>query len=153
MVYGRSYPTPRLTCWVADPGYSYRYSGLQQAIHPWTAELETLRELLLDQLGVRFNSLLLNRYRDGADRMGWHADDELSNGPEPLIASLSFGAERRFDLRHRETNQIVSTQLPHGSLLVMSGLSQKCWLHWVAKEPHVTQARINLTFRHLVDVE
>ncbi|MBM5785490.1 MAG: alpha-ketoglutarate-dependent dioxygenase AlkB, partial [Cyanobacteria bacterium K_DeepCast_35m_m1_288] len=75
-VYGKQHRTPRLTCWVADPGCSYRYSGLQQAIHPWTVELEHLRQLLLDQLGVRFNSLLLNRYRDGADRMGWHADDE-----------------------------------------------------------------------------
>jgi alkylated DNA repair dioxygenase AlkB len=82
--------------------------------------------------------------------MGWHSDDEVVNGPEPLIASISFGAERRFDLRHRETGETVSTMLSHGSLLVMSGLSQKCWKHRIPKMAGCTDPRVNLTFRRLI---
>ena len=149
-VYGKQHRTPRLTCWVADPGYSYRYSGLQQAIHPWTAELETLRQLLLDQLGVRFNSLLLNRYRDGADRMGWHADNESSLGQNPIIASVSLGTERFFDLKHRHlANQRVRIQLTHGSLLVMSGALQHHWLHQIPAQKKIAEPRLNLTFRRV----
>ena len=98
-VYGKQHLTPRLTCWVADPGCSYRYSGLSQAITAWTPALEQLRQRLEQELGVRFNSLLLNRYRDGADRMGWHSDDEAELDPHAPIASLSLGAGR--DLRFR----------------------------------------------------
>jgi alkylated DNA repair dioxygenase AlkB len=152
-MYGKMVSEPRLSTWHAEPHVTYTYSGALRTPIAWTPTLLALREACEQHTAHTFNGLLVNQYRNGNDHLGWHADDELSNGPEPLIASLSFGAERRFDLRHRETNQIVSTQLPHGSLLVMSGLSQKCWLHRVAKEPHVTQPRINLTFRHLVDVE
>jgi alkylated DNA repair dioxygenase AlkB len=98
-VYGRQHPTPRLVCWVADPGCTYRYSGLVQAITPWTPELSQLRALLELELGVRFNSLLLNRYRHGADRMGWHADDEPELDPIAPIASLSLGASRSLRFR------------------------------------------------------
>jgi alkylated DNA repair dioxygenase AlkB len=151
-MYGKMVSEPRLSTWHAEPHVTYTYSGALRTPIPWTPTLLALREACEQQTAHTFNGLLVNQYRNGNDHLGWHADNELSNGPEPLIASLSFGAERRFDLRHRETNQIVSTQLPHGSLLVMSGLSQKCWLHRVAKEPHVRQPRVNLTFRHLVDV-
>jgi alkylated DNA repair dioxygenase AlkB len=152
-MYGKMVSEPRLSTWHAEPHVTYTYSGALRTPIAWTPTLLALREACERHTAHTFNGLLVNQYRNGNDHLGWHADDELSNGPEPLIASLSFGAERRFYLRHRETNQTVSTQLPHGSLLVMSGLSQKCWLHRVAKEPHVTQPRINLTFRHLLDVE
>jgi alkylated DNA repair dioxygenase AlkB len=147
-VYGKQHRTPRLTCWVADPGCSYRYSGLQQAIHPWTLELETLRQLLLDQLGVRFNSLLLNRYRDGADRMGWHADDEPELDDQAPIVSLSLGAARDLRFRPRRGGEApFAINLADGDLLVMDPPSQRHWQHALPPRARVQQERINLTFR------
>lgn len=147
-VYGKQHRTPRLTCWVADPGCSYRYSGLQQAIHPWTAELEHLRQLLLDQLGVRFNSLLLNRYRDGADRMGWHADDEPELDEQAPIVSLSLGAARDLRFRPRRGDAApFAINLADGDLLVMDPPSQRHWQHALPPRARVQQERINLTFR------
>jgi alkylated DNA repair dioxygenase AlkB len=147
-VYGKQHRTPRLTCWVADPGCSYRYSGLQQAIHPWTAELETLRQLLLAQLGVRFNSLLLNRYRDGADRMGWHADDEPELDDQAPIVSLSLGAARDLRFRPRRGGEApFAINLADGDLLVMDPPSQRHWQHALPPRARVSQERINLTFR------
>ena len=147
-VYGKQHRTPRLTCWVADPGCSYRYSGLQQAIHPWTVELETLRQLLLDQLGVRFNSLLLNRYRDGADRMGWHADDEPELDDQAPIVSLSLGAARDLRFRPRRGDEApFAINLADGDLLVMDPPSQRHWQHALPPRARVQQERINLTFR------
>ena len=95
----------------------------------------------------RFNSVLVNFYRDGSAGMGWHSDNEAINGREPTIASVSLGATRRFDLRHRETKQTVKVDLEDGSLLVMSGLSQQCWVHQIAKTAKPVGPRINLTFR------
>ena len=147
-VYGKQHRTPRLTCWVADPGCSYRYSGLQQAIHPWTVELENLRQLLLDQLGVRFNSLLLNRYRDGADRMGWHADDEPELDDQAPIVSLSLGAARDLRFRPRRGDEApFAINLADGDLLVMDPPSQRHWQHALPPRARVQQERINLTFR------
>ena len=147
-VYGKQHRTPRLTCWVADPGCSYRYSGLQQAIHPWTAELEILRQLLLDQLGVRFNSLLLNRYRDGADRMGWHADDEPELDDLAPIVSLSLGAARDLRFRPRHGGEAAfAVRLGDGDLLVMDPPSQRHWQHALPPRARVVTERINLTFR------
>ena len=147
-VYGRQHPTPRLCCWVADPGCSYRYSGHQSPIHPWTPNLSALRELLHEQLGVRFNSLLLNRYRNGADRMGWHADDEPELGREPLIVSVSLGASRAFQLRRRDDPSVRrELHLHHGDVVVMHGLTQALWLHQVPKTSRYVGPRVNLTFR------
>lgn len=147
-VYGKQHRTPRLTCWVADPGCSYRYSGLQQAIHPWTAELETLRQLLQDQLGVRFNSLLLNRYRDGADRMGWHADDEPELDDQAPIVSISLGVARDLRFRPRRGSEApFAINLADGDLLVMDPPSQRHWQHALPPRARVISERINLTFR------
>ena len=147
-VYGKQHRTPRLTCWVADPGCSYRYSGLQQSIHPWTVELEHLRQLLLDQLGVRFNSLLLNRYRDGADRMGWHADDEPELDDQAPIVSLSLGAARDLRFRPRHGDEApLAINLADGDLLVMDPPSQRHWQHALPPRARVISERINLTFR------
>lgn len=147
-VYGKQHRTPRLTCWVADPGCSYRYSGLQQAIHPWTVELETLRQLLQDQLGVRFNSLLLNRYRDGADRMGWHADDEPELDDQAPIVSISLGVARDLRFRPRRGSEApFAINLADGDLLVMDPPSQRHWQHALPPRARVISERINLTFR------
>lgn len=97
--------------------------------------------------GATFNAVLVNLYRNGSDGVGWHADDEPENGTNPVIASVSLGATRRFDLRHRTTNTTVRTDLEHGSVLVMSGLSQHCWVHQIPKTKAAVGPRINLTFR------
>ena len=147
-VYGKQHRTPRLTCWVADPGCLYRYSGLQQQIHPWTRELEQLRELLHHQLGVRFNSLLLNRYRDGADRMGWHADDEPELDDQSPIASLSLGVARDLRFRPRRgPESAFALNLGDGDLLVMDPPSQRHWQHALPPRARVVAERVNLTFR------
>jgi alkylated DNA repair dioxygenase AlkB len=153
-VYGRQHPTPRLTCWVADPGCRYRYSGLAQAITPWTAELRQLRALLEAELGVVFNSLLLNRYRDGADRMGWHADDEPELDASAPIASLSLGATRSLRFRPRPSGQGKSlppfaVELADGDLLVMESPTQRHWQHALPARARVGCERINLTFRRI----
>lgn len=147
-VYGKQHLTPRLTCWVADPGCSYRYSGLAQAITPWTSELSALREQLALALGVRFNSLLLNRYRDGADRMGWHADDEPELDPSAPIVSISLGASRDLRFRPRKGDEpAFNLRLDDGDLLVMDPPSQQHWQHALPARARVQTERINLTFR------
>lgn len=152
VMFGRRIPEPRFSCWYADGGRTYTYSGITRTAHPFTNELSRIRAQCEAVTSHTFNGALANLYRDGADHMGWHADNELVNGPEPIIASVSLGSERRFDFKHRITGEKVSTLLPHGSLLVMSGKSQSHWLHRIAKSAKITEPRINLTFRHLYDV-
>lgn len=149
LMYGKFVDEPRLSTWHSD-GQTYTYSGKARTAQPWTDTLTHLREHCEEQTQHTFNSVLVNFYRDGNDHLGWHSDDELVNGPEPLIASISLGAERRFDMRHRETGEVATTMLSHGSLLVMSGLSQQCWEHRIPKMPRLTDPRVNLTFRRLV---
>lgn len=150
-LYGREVLQPRLTAWHGDPGASYRYSGLQLTPQPWTPALQQLRAQLETATGATFNSVLLNLYRYGQDSMGWHADDEPELGPEPVIASLSLGATRRFRLRPRDAQHTshtpVSLDLPSGSLLVMRGPTQRHWLHAVPKTTRAAGVRLNLTFR------
>lgn len=151
LMYGKIVEEPRLSTWNSS-GQTYTYSGRPRIAHPWSPTLLAIRERCEEETQHTFNGVLLNYYRDGNDHLGWHSDDELVNGPEPLIASISLGAERRFDMRHRETGETVSAMLGHGSLLVMSGLSQKCWDHRIPKAPRLSDPRLNLTFRRLVPV-
>jgi alkylated DNA repair dioxygenase AlkB len=151
VMFGKRIPEPRFSCWHADGGRSYTYSGIARTAHPFSKELSSLRSQCETMTSHTFNGVLANLYRDGADHMGWHADNEPVNGPEPIIASISLGSERRFDFKHRTTGELVSTLLPHGSLLVMSGKSQSQWLHRIAKSTKINQPRINLTFRHLYE--
>lgn len=154
-VYGRRHPTPRLTCWVADPGCTYRYSGLVQSVTAWTPSLSQLRDRLEQQLGVRFNSLLLNRYRDGSDRMGWHADDEPELDPQAPIASLSLGVSRDLRFRPRPADGAATgtaaaafnLPLADGDLLVMEAPTQRHWQHALPERRRLSSERINLTFR------
>lgn len=149
-MFGREVAEPRLSAWIADPGVTYRYSGRDREVHPWTRCLSEIRRRIEATTGTSFNGVLANLYRDGNDHMGWHADDERSLGTDPVIASVSLGVERRFDFRHRETGESVRTVLPHGSLLVMSGPVQSRWKHRIPKSTRVNEPRINLTFRRLI---
>jgi alkylated DNA repair dioxygenase AlkB len=138
---------PRLTAWLGDPDAVYVYSGIRNVPQPWTPAVAELRDAVSALCGTHFNSVLLNRYRNGIDSMGWHADHEPELGPEPIIASVSLGATRRFDLRHKASGVTRSFRLTSGSLLVMRGQTQAQWRHRVPKEPAVSGERLNLTFR------
>lgn len=150
-MFGREVDAPRLTAWYGDPGCRYAYSGIVHEPLPWPAPIASLRDRLVGELGVRFNSVLANRYRAGSDSMGWHSDDEPELGPQPVIASLSFGAPRRFLLRHRTRKDAPTRELllEHGSLLVMKGRSQQDWRHSVPKMRRCAAERVNLTFRRV----
>ena len=149
-LFGREVDSPRLSAWIGDPPAVYRYSGTAFTPHPWTAALASLRDRLQQGLGVPFNSVLANLYRDGQDAMGWHSDDEPELGPNPVIASVSLGAERRFLLKHRADPALrTALALPHGSLLVMSGETQRLYRHALPRTARPVAARINLTFRQI----
>jgi alkylated DNA repair dioxygenase AlkB len=148
LIFGRRRVVPRLVAWHGDPGAAYAYSGTPHEPLPWTRDLLELRERAEALTGRRFNSVLLNRYRDGRDGMGWHADDEPELGPEPAIASVSLGAPRRFALRHRRRREArLALDLCHGDLLLMAGVTQHHWLHALPKTARPVGERVNLTFR------
>jgi alkylated DNA repair dioxygenase AlkB len=151
VVYGKRYLQPRLTAWYGDA--SYTYSGLTLHPLPPTALLRDLHAAVERLTGHRYNSVLLNYYRDGADSMGMHSDDERELGPQPVIASLSFGASRTFILRHKRSKRTVKLDLPDGSLLLMAGDLQKNWLHGINKTAKPLGPRVNLTFRWMVAPE
>ena len=151
-LFGKQVPEPRLSSWHAEPNLPYTYSGAPRTPHPWNEPLTALRTACETHIGHTFNGALLNLYRSGQDAMGWHSDDEPVNGPHPVIASISLGSERRFDFRHKQTREVISVVLPHGSLLVMSGPCQTYWLHRIAKTTREIQPRINVTFRHLIQI-
>ena len=149
-VYGKEYAVPRLSAWYADAGRHYEYSGLRMDGLPWTQELTAIKAQVEDCCQQRFNSMLANLYRDGADAVGWHADDEDELGKNPFIASLSLGQPRHFQLKHRRDKSLTkSFLLPHGSLLIMQGETQHHWLHQIPKSRKAMLSRINLTFRQL----
>ena len=147
VLFGKEVPQPRLACWYGDLAYSY--SGITLDPRPMTLTLLEVKQRCEEATSTRFNSVLVNLYRDGQDSMGLHADDEPELGPEPIIASVSFGGERNFRLRHRQSKELQQISLASGSLLVMSGLSQECWMHDVPKTKKFVEPRINLTFRYI----
>ena len=149
---GRFVPVPRLVAWYGTDGIVYTYSGTRHVAHGWQPLLLELREQVQAQSGYRFNSVLANQYRDGRDSMGWHADKEAELGMNPCIASLSFGATRRFLLRHNRNKEIIELNLENGSLLLMAGSLQHHWQHSVPKTSIAKGNRVNLTFRHILTV-
>jgi alkylated DNA repair dioxygenase AlkB len=150
-IYGKQVPLPRLTAWYGEPEARYVYSGIDNVPLPWTAALLEVKHAVEAPSRVTFNGVLLNRYRTGKDSMGWHADDEPEFGDRPLIASVSFGGTRRFQLRHKSRKDLIaSIELTHGSLLIMRGEMQANWLHQVPKTSKSVQERLNLTFRTVV---
>ena len=150
VIFGRHIITKRKVAWYGDDIYTYTYSNITRQSLPWTAELLELRALSERMTGARYNSCLLNLYHDGEEGMAWHSDDERELEPDGAIASLSFGAERRFLFRHRETKQKVEVLLAAGSLLVMRGTTQTHWLHSLPKMKKVRAPRVNLTFRTMM---
>lgn len=151
-LFGRERDMPRLTCWMGEAAYVY--SGLLNAPAPWSPAVAALKATVETLAGASFNGVLLNLYRDGADSMGWHADDETELGPEPVIASVSLGAVRRmrFKPKRHHRAETLGLDLPGGSVLVMRGGTQQNWLHAVSKTARPVGPRINLTFRRIVGV-
>jgi alkylated DNA repair dioxygenase AlkB len=142
---GRRVPIPRLTAWHGEAGYVY--SGIRMTPAPWNAPLLEIKAVAEACAGQAFNSVLLNLYRDGRDSVSWHADNEPGLGRNPVIASISLGATRRFQMKHRRRNERLSLDLPSASCLVMAGATQHRWLHQVPKISRPVGPRINLTFR------
>lgn len=148
-IYGKSWPQPRLSAWYGDSEANYQYSGISMAPIPWTKTLLQIKTRIEILTRRRFNSVLLNYYRDQKDSMGMHSDDERELGPEPVIASLSLGEERTFLLKHKSRKDLKTLKLPlpSGSLLLMKGTTQHHWKHGINKERLTCSARVNLTFR------
>ena len=150
-MYGKVYPVPRETECYGDKGNNYAYSDINCNPSPWTPELLELKNQIEAILpGEKFNSVLLNRYRNGNDKVSWHSDDEKELGINPTIASLSLGATRRFDLRHKtDKSKIFKLNLSSGSLLIMKGELQHFWEHQIPQQKLILEERINLTFRKI----
>lgn len=149
--WGKQIPFPRLTAWYGDEGKDYTYSGQRFSPYPWTSDLLEIKSALKDRLGLEFNSVLLNFYRNGQDSIGWHADDEPELGKEPVIASIAFGSARNFQLRSkRDKNDVFHILHYPGSVIVMKGKTQENYLHQLPKTSIPVLPRINLTFRNIV---
>lgn len=148
MMYGKELPLPRLSAWYGDNNKPYTYSGITLNPLPWTDELLQIKEKIETEAKVKFSSVLLNRYRDGQDYVGWHTDAEKELGKNPVIGSVNFGATRKFQLRriddHKEKFEV---ELKHGTFLVMQGSTQHFWQHQVPKTATKIGERLNLTFR------
>ena len=147
-VFGKIHPQPRLTALFGNEGKSYSYSNIKMQPHPWTLLLQKIKSYVESVSDTNFTTVLLNQYRDGKDSNGWHSDNEKELGTNPIIASISFGAERVFQLKH---NSILGLKqnilLEHGSLLLMKGTTQHFWKHQIPKTAKPIGSRINLTFR------
>lgn len=151
VMYGKPIITPRLTAWFGDTGKNYAYTGTRFQPHPWTPELLAIKERIEPLAQVNFNSVLLNYYRDGNDSVAWHSDNETELGKQPIIASVSFGQVRRFDIRHKKDHdRKFAVRLENGSMLLMKGDLQQHWEHRIAKSATPLKARVNLTFRIIV---
>jgi len=150
VMFGKKYPQAGLSTWFTNTKVSYVYSGITRTPHAMTPLLNDVMNACTAASGAEYNSVLVNLYRDGNDSVSWHSDNEEINGSEPTIASVSLGETRRFDLRHKESGETVRVDLEDGSLLVMSGLSQLCWVHQIAKTKTKVGPRINLTFRRVI---
>ncbi len=146
-LWGKQFLQPRLTAWHGEADYTY--SGLTMQALPFTPLLQEIRDAVQAASGRRFNSVLLNYYRNERDSMGMHSDDEPELGPEPAIASLSFGATRTFILRHKRSKRTLKLALTDGSLLLMAGPTQANWSHGINKLSRPTGPRLNLTFRFI----
>lgn len=151
-MYGRAVKIPRLNAWYGDPGAAYSYSGIDLIPLVWNNTLLEIKNELERRLNRQFNSVLANLYRDGNDSVAWHSDDEPELGDRPVIASLSFGASRRFSLRHRKDHNQppLHLDLTSGSLLLMKGDTQSNWQHQIPKTSKPVGPRINLTFRNVI---
>ncbi|MDO5289929.1 MAG: alpha-ketoglutarate-dependent dioxygenase AlkB [Pseudomonadota bacterium] len=153
VICGQHITTARQVAWVGDAGLDYTYSGITRSALPWNATLLAIKQRVEAALAAvsptQFNSCLLNLYADGSQGMAWHSDDEKELGPNAVIASVSFGATRKFAFKHKRTGAKRELMLAHGQLIVMRGATQTHWLHSIMKTARVHQPRVNLTFRTL----
>ncbi|MDO4226769.1 alpha-ketoglutarate-dependent dioxygenase AlkB [Neisseria sp.] len=154
VVYGRRITTARKVAWYGDGAFSYTYSGITRTALPWSGVLSEIKRTVEARLAAVsptvFNSCLLNLYSDGLEGMAWHSDDEKELGRNTVIASVSFGATRKFAFKHKRTGEKRELMLSHGQLLVMRGETQSHWLHAVMKSAKIHEPRINLTFRTIL---
>ena len=150
LMFGKKIFTKRKVAWYADLPYEYTYSKITKRALPWTEELLELKVLTEKTTGENFNSCLLNLYHNGEESMAWHSDGEKDLKKNGAIASLSFGAERKFAFKNKETKEKVELLLENGSLLVMTGTTQQHWLHRLPPAKKISEPRINLTFRTIV---
>lgn len=154
-IYGKVITTARQVAWYGDESFDYHYSGTARTALAWTDELLVIKQQVEQHLAtispVVFNSCLLNLYQDGNQGMAWHSDDETCLGKDTIIASLSFGATRKFAFRHKTTQAKLEMMLTHGQLIVMRGATQRHWQHAVMKTTKVHEPRINLTFRTVIN--
>lgn len=146
-MYGKKIDFPRLTAWYGNNDKPYSFSGITLQPLPWSSEILTIKSKIEPIAKTEFNSVLLNLYRDGNDSISWHTDAEKELGINPVIASVNFGATRKFQLRHIKTKEKLEIELTHGSLLIMQGELQHFWQHQVPKTSKPVGERINLTFR------
>jgi alkylated DNA repair dioxygenase AlkB len=146
-MYGKQVLFPRLTSWYGDKDKPYSFSGITLNPHAWSEELLIIKSKIEPISETVFNSVLLNLYRDGNDSISWHTDAEKELGRNPIIASVNFGAERKFQIKHNETGEIHDIILKHGSLLIMKGELQHFWKHQIPKQKNINKPRVNLTFR------
>ncbi|BAO76696.1 alpha-ketoglutarate-dependent dioxygenase AlkB family protein [Winogradskyella sp. PG-2] len=150
-IFGKTHKQPRLTALFGDSNQPYGYSNITMHPKPFSKTLQIIKAKVEDLSIIKFNTLLINLYRDGNDSNGWHADNEKELGENPVIASVSFGEVRPFHFKHRKIKEErYKLNLEHGSLLIMKGEMQKYWLHQIAKTKRHIQPRINLTFRKLI---
>ena len=147
IIFGKKIITKRKVAWYGDSEFDYTYSKITKKAHLWTPELLQLKKQIEETSGETFNSCLLNLYHSGEEGMAWHSDAEKDLKKNGAIASVSFGAERKFAFKHKETKETVSINLENGSLLIMKGNTQTHWLHRLPPTKKVTSPRINLTFR------
>ncbi len=145
--HGKHVVTNRLVAWYGDVDFHYTYSKKTRIALPWTRDLIELKTIVERKLGIQFNSCLANLYHNGGEGVSWHSDDEYSLDSSIAIASLTFGASRKFSFKHKSSKETVSLSLDAGSLLVMRGETQRYWLHSLPKTTKVSEPRINLTFR------
>ncbi len=150
-IFGRKIITQRKTAWYGDLPYAYTYSHATKVALPWTPALRLIKEKVELISGESYNSCLLNLYHDGNEGMGWHSDDEDTIARDSAIASVSLGAARRFDFRHKKTGKKVQVMLENGSLLVMKGETQRFWQHSLPKSKRIMTPRVNLTFRRMIE--
>ncbi|MCP9762300.1 alpha-ketoglutarate-dependent dioxygenase AlkB family protein [Lacihabitans soyangensis] len=146
-MYGKKIDFPRLTAWYGNNDKPYSFSGITLQPLPWSSEILSIKSKIEPVANTAFNSVLLNLYRDGNDSISWHTDAEKELGINPVIASVNFGATRKFQLRHIKTKEKLEIELTHGSLLIMQGELQHFWQHQVPKTSKIVRERINLTFR------
>jgi len=150
VIFGKRIVTKRKVAWYGDQDFEYTYSNTTKRALPWTKELLELKAVIENRSGERFNSCLLNLYHSGDEGMAWHSDAEKDLKKDGAIGSLSFGAERKFSFRHKQTKEVVSIVLEHGSLLIMKGTTQSNWLHRLPPTKLISTPRVNLTYRTIV---